>query len=135
MKEPEELTADIREKFSILKESTDYNFCSIIGMFNIAHDETGIIYADFENLLLHNKREFNNGCCTAFTSYFGQKIKTSKIEDSTMHMELLQEYCDIDYGRNYHEFLKIDDHFYDIECVKGVSNLVDLPFFKRLIKK
>jgi hypothetical protein len=35
----------------------------------------------------------------------------------------------------YHFWTEVDGLFYDSECTKGVSNLFDLPFYKRYIKR
>lgn len=105
--------------------------CDVISMYELAKEELMCSLDDFKLLML-DRVEFNNGCCTAFTSFVAPKIKNSVIEDSTMYMDYLQEFCDIDYGRNYHEFLRVENKFYDFECLNGVYDLKELPFFKRL---
>ena len=105
--------------------------CDVFGMFKFAKEECGISISEFESLI-EDRVKFNNGCCTAFTSYVAPKIKNSEIEDSSMYMDYLKNFCDIDFGRNYHEFLKVENKFYDFECLDGTSDLKNLPFFQRI---
>lgn len=105
--------------------------CDFIGMFKFAREECCISMLEFESLI-NDREKFNNGCCTAFTSYVSTKIENSIIEDSSIYMEYLKTFCKIDYGVNYHEFLRVENKFYDFECLNGVFDLKDLPFFKRI---
>ncbi len=110
-------------------------FCDIVGMYKFAIEEGANNFNHFLKLL-DNPKEFNNGCCTAFTAYYAPLIENCEVVDSNMFMDVLQDNIKgYDYGSNWHEFIKKDDKFYDLEALAGVDCVTKLPFFIRLKNK
>jgi len=107
----------------------------IDSIFIIANNEENYTIEEFKKAIA-NPVEFNNGCCTAFAYHYAETIKDCIICDSTEYFEeIQQDIPKFNYSSYYHMFLKINDLYYDYECLSGVLNIYELPFFKRLKEK
>ena len=82
----------------------------------------------FINLIKHPKT-FNDGYCHDFAKVFMTKTPGSKYLDTDDCREYFKSI-----GINnpeMHAFLEINNRFYDIEALKGVDRIEELPFFQR----
>lgn len=123
-------TQSIYPPFSIKVEKTD-----IPQMFKIAKMEEGYSKKEFIEAI-NNPILFNNGACTSFSYHFGAKIKDAIIRDSTEMFEEIQKHVPLfSYGSHYHSFIEINGMYYDFECLSGVEEVGNLPFFIRLKSK
>lgn len=106
----------------------------IDSIFVIAQYEENYTIEEFEKAI-KNPIEFNNGCCTAFAYHYAKNIDCIICDSTEYYEEIKQDIPSFNYSSFYHMFLNINDLYYDYECLNGVLNICELPFFKRLKEK
>lgn len=93
------------------------------GTFDIAVDELYNI----------DPVKFNDGYCDEFSDACVDLIPRAFSENQEDYIDELDE-VGINYIRCAHSFVNIEGYLYDREALTGVDEIIELPYFKRILK-
>ena len=88
--------------------------------------------------------ELHEQCCDMFEKIEHYRPTPSEINDGqcidwavyvSEHLADANIYCQIWRYDCWHLFIKIEDRFFDAECLDGVIDHMDMPYFQRLSKE